>query len=117
MLQHLNIVGSQALSSECVTSVIVALKDSLLEFRLFGEGISDVCFSHLSLVKNLQILYIQFTDLLSSQGLAAISDLTNLQSLHIEENSSSEIRRTDLLAAFSKPSWSSLQRLGSLILL
>jgi hypothetical protein len=110
MLQHFDSRDCKGLSSESVTSFLVARKDTLRELQLDGAGISDDCFSQMSMVKNLQRLDIWRANLLSSQGLAAISDLTNLQSLRLWLDGDDNISRADLLAAFSKPSWSSLKR-------
>jgi hypothetical protein len=92
-----------------VTSFIVDRKDSIHSLLLDGERISADCYSHMSMVKNLQLLDITYANI-SSQGLAAISDLTNLQSLRVWEHGLADISQADLLLAFSKPSWSSLTR-------
>ncbi len=111
MLQYFDNRGCRgSLSSESVTSFLVDRKDSLIKLLLDGERISADCFSHLSMVKNLRLLDVTYADFLSTQGLAAISDLTNLQSLRVYEHGVADISRADLLLAFSKPSWSSITR-------
>ncbi len=117
MLQHFDNRDCNVLRPECVTSFLVARKHSLLSFKLYGAGISDDCLSRMSMVKNLQVLEIWYADLLASQGLAAFSELTNLQSLRLWLNSDALISRADLLLAFSKPSWSSLTRFSIKLLL
>lgn len=108
-LEYLNLEEVTNLSGSSLTSLILDRKETLKTLMLDGEDLTDETFKHLEKCKKLEKLGILFAEHISTQGMEAISKLSQLKSLKLMR--AKVLPPIEFIATFSSPK---LERLTSL---
>jgi len=97
-LEIINIDEVNYLSDDSFIYFISKTKDRLLQFVIDGESLTDKSFSAFGDLRKLQLLSISFADNMGSEGLLAISKLSNLEYLQIRRGY--DLRPLDFVRTF-----------------